>query len=299
MNQEYKRQVALLLDVLPVVAEENNLALHGGTAINLFVSNMPRLSVDIDLTYLPVAGRATSLKDIAAIIKRIQEKLELRLPTIIATPKPDIGKLLVSRAEASIKLEINFVQRGVFKEPESVILCDDAQEAFDAFIEIKMVPVEQLYGGKICAALDRQHPRDLFDIKYLLEQNISIQDLKAGFIYCLLGSERPLYEILNPHRLDQQDALQNQFEGMTSAPFTYSDYEETREKLIDIVQGFLTPTDKEFLLGFKGLMPDWSIYPYEQFPSIKWKLLNLQKLKDSNPQKYQQQFLRLKEFLKS
>lgn len=80
--------------------------------------------------------------------------------------------------------------------------------------------MEQLYGGKICAAIDRQHPRDLFDIKYLLESEGFTDKLKAGFIYCLLGSERPIYEMLNPNRLDQQEVLLNQFDGMTSEPFT-------------------------------------------------------------------------------
>lgn len=53
MEEAYKKQVSLLLDVLPEVAKENCFALHGGTAINLFVRSMPRLSVDIDLTYVP------------------------------------------------------------------------------------------------------------------------------------------------------------------------------------------------------------------------------------------------------
>lgn len=61
MNSHYKNQVALLLSILPEVAKEKDLAVHGGTAINLFVRNMPRLSVDIDLTYIPVRDRTTSL----------------------------------------------------------------------------------------------------------------------------------------------------------------------------------------------------------------------------------------------
>lgn len=84
---------------------------------------------------------------------------------------------------------------------------------------------------------------------------------------------------------------------MTSDPFTYEDYERTKEKLIGLIQGSLTQEDKEFLIGFKGLQADWSIYPYEQYPSIKWKLLNLQKLKDNNPDKYNEQLNRLIKFL--
>ena len=62
----YRRQAALLIRTLPLVAEETCFALKGGTAINLFIRNMPRLSVDIDLTYLPVQPRAESLTAIDA-----------------------------------------------------------------------------------------------------------------------------------------------------------------------------------------------------------------------------------------
>lgn len=50
------------------------------------------------------------------------------------------------------------------------MLLDSAQEAFDTFVEVDMMTLGQLFGGKICAALDRQHPRDLFDVKYLWKQ---------------------------------------------------------------------------------------------------------------------------------
>jgi len=56
----YRSQVELLLRVLPYVAKEKVFALKGGTAINLFVRDLPRLSVDIDLTYLPFEDRATA-----------------------------------------------------------------------------------------------------------------------------------------------------------------------------------------------------------------------------------------------
>lgn len=160
-----------------------------------------------------------------------------------------------------------------------------------------MVPFAQLFGGKICAALDRQHPRDLFDIKYLLETEGFSEELRRGFVYCLLGSERPIFELLSPHRLDQREALTNQFDGMTDISFSYEDYESTREDLIRVVNQSLTNEDKKFLVSFKSLEPDWSIYPYEQYPSIRWKLLNLQKLKDNNPKKYAEQVGRLENFL--
>src|SRR5680860_766388 len=71
----YRRQVALLIRVLPFVAKEEGFALKGGTAINLFIRDMPRLSVDIDLTYLPVKPRDQSLKAIDAAMKRVAQAI--------------------------------------------------------------------------------------------------------------------------------------------------------------------------------------------------------------------------------
>src|SRR5690606_26965634 len=253
MNQEYKNQVKLLLNVLPEVAKENCFALHGGTAINLFIRNMPRLSVDIDLTYLPIEDRQTTINNIAEALIRIKESIEKKIPGLSATLKKDIGKLLIVTKEASVKLEVNLVGRGIIAEPVVMTLCESAQRDYETFCEIQVVPVNQLYGGKICAALDRQHPRDLFDIKYLLENEGFTEEIKKGFLYCLLGCERPFNEMLNPNFLDQQLALDNQFNGMTGELFSYTDYENARCELVDLVRNSLTVEDKEFLLNFKNL----------------------------------------------
>jgi predicted nucleotidyltransferase component of viral defense system len=159
-NQKYKNQVRLLLRVLPYVAGEECFALHGGTAINLFVRNMPRLSVDIDLTYLPIEDRPTTLKNIADALERIKARIEGVFPNAQILYKPDIGKLVIRSDGEEIKLEVNLVGRGTIEAPEKMMLCDNAQEMYDTSSVIQVVPLGQLYGGKICAALDRQHPRD-------------------------------------------------------------------------------------------------------------------------------------------
>jgi len=189
MNETYKKQVRLLLDILPYVAEESDLAIHGGTAINLFVRGMPRLSVDVDLTFLPIDDRKTSLKNIADILVRIQERMTSGIAGLMVEAKTQIGKLLISKDNVLMKLEVNLIGRGTYAEPKKVILCEHAQEQFDAFVEINMVPFGQLYGGKICAALDRQHPRDLFDVKHLLENEGFSNDVKKG-IHLLSARKR-------------------------------------------------------------------------------------------------------------
>ncbi|GAB3027848.1 nucleotidyl transferase AbiEii/AbiGii toxin family protein [Niabella terrae] len=294
MEKAYRQQVGLLLSVLPEVAKEKCLALHGGTAINLFVRNMPRLSVDIDLTYLPIEDRATSLKHIAEALGRIKISLEKIIPGNRIVSRFDSGKLLISANKVDVKLEVNLVNRGALADPIEMPLCKRAQNEFEAFLTIPVVPMGQLFGGKIIAALDRQHPRDLFDVQYLLRNEGFTQEIKEGFLLFLLCSDRPINEIIAPNFQDQRLALNNQFSGMTDEPFKYDDYESTRETLIATIRQHLTDRDKKFLLSVKNLTPDWSIYNFQRFPSIKWKLQNLKNLQNKKPEKHKEQYEVLK-----
>ena len=108
-----------------------------------------------------------------------------------------------------------------------------------------------------------------------------------------------MHEMISPNLLDQRLAMTNQFEGMSREPFSYEDYETTRQKLIDTIHEKLTARDKEFLLSVKNVRPDWRIYNFERFPAVQWKLQNLQKLKDTNPEKQREQYEALKKRLSS
>ncbi|MGN6490820.1 MAG: nucleotidyl transferase AbiEii/AbiGii toxin family protein [Agriterribacter sp.] len=297
MEKVYRQQVALLLTVLPEVAKEKCFALHGGTAINLFVRDMPRLSVDIDLTYIPIEDRNISIKQITEALERIRSNIQKVTPNVRITPRLDTGKLQISANKVDIKIEVNLVNRGALTEPKEMLLCEKAQNEFEAFCSIPVVSMGQLFGGKIVAALDRQHPRDLFDVKYLLEKEGFSQEIKEGFLLCLLCSDRPIHEVITPNFLDQQSTLANQFSGMTDEKFSYEEYECVRKNLVAKIHEHLTDKDREFLLSVKNATPDWSIYDFQHFPSIKWKLQNLQKLKEKNPDKHKEQFEALKEKL--
>ena len=285
--QSYKNQVELLLNVLPIVAREEVFALHGGTAINLFVRNMPRLSVDIDLTYLPLdsGNRDAALEGIFDALERIKANLESQGLSVVH--QGDKYKLQVSSPKAQIKVEVNSTGRGTLAEPQKMTLCERAQTDFDVFVAMNVVPFGQLFGGKICAALDRQHPRDLFDVKYLLDNEGFTEEVKQGFMLGLISSGRPLHEIIRPNFSDQRATMVNHFEGMSADPFSYEDFEAYREKLVDIIHSNLTERDKEFLLSFKKLTPNWEIHDFERFPSVQWKLKNLRDLKVQNPSKLQ------------
>jgi predicted nucleotidyltransferase component of viral defense system len=296
-SKTYKNQVALLLNVIPEIAKENCLALHGGTAINLFIRNMPRLSIDIDLTYILFEDRETSITNITETLERIKFNIEKTISGVAVNHQKKNLKLQISSRGSQIKLEVSQINRGVLVKPINSELCDYAQKEFDVFCVIATVHTGQLYGGKICAALDRQHPRDLFDVKYLLTNEGFNDEVKTGFLLCLLSSGRPINELLFPSRIDQKVTMESQFEGMSKEPFTYGEFEETREELIKIIHKNLNDGDKEFLLSFVNTEPDWSIYDFNKFPSVQWKLANLKALKDKNPEKHTKILKTLKEAL--
>lgn len=293
----YKNQVRLLLSVIPEVAKEKCFALHGGTAINLFVRDMPRLSVDIDLTYIPIEDRITSFTKINNALDEIKRRLNIIFPNLLVVHEKDKLKLQISNKDALIKIEVNQGIRGLMGYISALVLCDKAQEDFDAFCSIQGVSFGQLYGGKIVAALDRQHPRDLFDVKDLLENEGFTEEIKVGFLFTLLSSKRPIKEILFPNLINQEQAFANQFMGMTEQPFSYADFEQTRKKLIEVVQVGLTKSDKKFIINFKNASPDWSVYYFEKFPAIQWKFQNLLALKENNPEKHNSNLKELESLL--
>lgn len=120
---------------------------------------------------------------------------------------------------------------------------------------------------------------------------------KGGLYSDWLVAIGPTLELLDPHLLDQRIAFENQFEGMSAIEFSYDEFEATRFKLVETIQSGLNESDKTFLLCFNRLEPDWSIYDFQDFPSVKWKRLNLAKFKTENPERYQQQLNDLERFL--
>lgn len=295
MNDVYRRKVELLLRILPFVTDEECFAVHGGTAINLFVKNLNRLSVDIDVTYIPLEDRATSLNHINEALMRIADKARRSFRDIRIIPRLDICKITCERQGCQIKIEVNQTKRGlVCGDAELYPLCEKAQSLFGMEVDARIVSLPQLYGGKISAALSRQHPRDLFDVR---QMDIPLSAIKEGLIFCLLGSDRPIHESFSPNFIDQREAMENQFVGMSDIPFSYEEFEMTRDNLIKNVNDIMSEADKRFLVGFEELTVNREDSPYSMFfdfPSVKWKIRNLQKLKAINPRKLQAEANKLK-----
>jgi hypothetical protein len=298
MNKIYRKQVELLLRIIPTLAEIENFAIHGGTAINLYVLDLPRYSVDIDVTYTPIKPREESFSEIHKNLTILKEKIKAIIPNVIITEKPN--KIYCTQKGIMVKVEVSGTKRGLIEPYEVRTLCNKAQNEFETSNKAKIVSLSQLYGGKITAALDRQHPRDLFDVKLMFDFVTDFAQIKKGFLYCLLGGDRPIIESLFPNRIDQRETIIKQFAGMTDVPFSYNDYEETREKLIDFINSNLTRQDKEFLIAFEAgndLSQFAEYQEYLQFPSVQWKLQNINKLKELNPVKHRDGVKKLGNFL--
>ncbi|WP_290478768.1 nucleotidyl transferase AbiEii/AbiGii toxin family protein [Hyphomonas sp. UBA1923] len=284
-SEQYRRQVELLVRVLPFVADEPCFALKGGTAINLFVRDMPRLSVDIDLTYLPVQSRADSLEAIDAAMKRIAIASGSGSPAediVPASPNKEgaVTKLLARGNGVQIKIEVTPVLRGCVFEAEERTVMPAVEDVF-GYAEMQVVSFADLYGGKVVAALDRQHPRDLFDVRDLLANEGITDDLRRAFIVYLLSHDRPMHEVIGPTRKDIGQEFERGFAGMTKEPIDLDELLNARESLINAVVGEMPEDHKAFLIGFEKGSPDWSLLGIEhvpELPAVQWRQLNLDKM---------------------
>ncbi|CDG96203.1 conserved hypothetical protein [Xenorhabdus bovienii str. puntauvense] len=178
----YYRQVALLISALLVVASERCFALKGGTAINLFVRDFPRLSVDIDLVYVPLESRDVALANVRATLTRITGLLQQQVgvSAILQTNNHDEMRIIVSSQEAQIKIEVSPVARGTLYPSQDLDVAEAVEDEF-GFATIQVVSMADLYGGKLCAALDRQHPRDLYAHEFsgMTFDNVSLEELNV------------------------------------------------------------------------------------------------------------------------
>lgn len=298
-RERYAAQVALLVRALPIVAEEPHFALKGGTAINLFYRDLPRLSVDIDLTYVPLYERPTALANIDGALDRMAARARRVLPGVDAQriSGGDDGdtRLMLRLAGAEVKVEVSPVLRGTVAPPCTMRVTDAVEEAF-GFAETSVLAFEDLYAGKLCAALDRQHPRDLYDVHLLYEHEGITEDLFRAFLVYAACSGRPLHELIDPNRVAIDRAFAQEFDGMTVEHVPLETLLGARERLIDDIRGRTTGAAAEFLLSIHDAEPDFGLIDLPEaaeLPAIRWKLLNLKKLIEQNPRKHADQRAKL------
>jgi hypothetical protein len=274
----------LLVSIVPFVAPEKCFALKGGTAINLFIRDLPRISVDLDLTYLPVADRDASLTAIDAAMRRIAAAIAqgirgAHVDAVAPRGQTRITRLIVRADGVQVQIEVTPVLRGCVYEPAVRGVSPRVEEEF-GFAEIQVVSFADLYGGKIVAALDRQHPRDLFDVRDLMANEGIGDETRRAFIVYLVSSNRPFAEILAPTRLDIAQEFARGFDGMTDSPVTLDDLIQAREHLIAEIVGKMPIDHRRFLLSLKKGEPEWPLLGVpgaEALPAVRWRLENLAK----------------------
>jgi predicted nucleotidyltransferase component of viral defense system len=251
-RDRYAAQVELLVRSIPIVAEEQEFALKGGTAINLFYRDMPRLSVDIDLTYVPLDDRATALANIDSAFDRLVERARSTLRGVDARRAAGGGdgdtRLLLRTRAAEVKVEVSPVLRGTVAPPEERRVTKVVEEQF-GFAEMPVVAFEDLYAGKLVAALDRQHPRDLYDVEQLYQHEGITDHLFRTFLVYAASSSRPLHELIDPNMIDIDRAFAQEFDGMTVEHVSLEKLLEARERLVKDIRSRLTGPTAEFLLS--------------------------------------------------
>jgi hypothetical protein len=240
------------------------------------------------LTFLPLTDRATAIAEINAALQRIEKRLEAR-GIAVHTRGTDVSRKIACCANgAEIKIEPNFILRGAVYPVRLLELSSKMSEIVGVSAEMQVLSFKELYGGKVCAALDRQHPRDLFDMARFYKAH-SLEEVKEGFLVLALGHNRPLHELLAPVIQEQSEIFDQQFAGMSDEPFSYDEHLATLERLTADVKDLFDDGDKQRLLDFVSLSGEenaWGIPHFDELPAIRWKRHNLESLRKSNPRKF-------------
>lgn len=191
-----------------------------------------------------------------------------------------------------VKIEVNYVMRGTVLPVRQASLTPTARDVLMADLEIPVVSAEDVYGGKLVAALDRQHPRDLFDVMQLFAHGGITPGIRRAFVVYLACSNRPLHEVLFPPLRDVRHDFENNFRGMTAEPVSLQSLLAARERLLRELQQGLDASERRFLLSLAAGAPDWpalDIAHLEHLPGVRWKVQNLAQLRTSHPRKFAEQ----------
>jgi hypothetical protein len=303
MDKAYIQTVRLLLEAISAVFEHPAFAMKGGTAINLFVEDMPRLSVDIDVVYTDhQAPREQALAAISTALTAARNRLRTAGLEGEVTPTNVGGeaKLFIRRDRSQVKVEVNHVFRGTVLPPERRSLGPEARRVFTTEVSAPVLARSELYGSKLVAALDRQHPRDWFDLQGMFARGGLAPEIMECFICYLAGHNRPVHEVLFSRDHDLVQAFETEFVGMTRKPITVDELTEVRRRLRRELPLQLTAKHRQFLLGLVAGQPEWQLLNCRhaaELPAIRWKLQNLARLKQANPRKFSQQAEELRERL--
>lgn len=300
MDKTYADTVRLLLGITPDVFANDIFAMKGGTAINLFLQNMPRLSVDIDVVYLPwQTPREQALQTINQELAAIAQRMTvLGLQSRLVRSK-ELGdtKLIVENETSQVKVEVNVVFRGTVLPAVTRSLSRLPSDLFGLDFAVPILDTAELYAGKLVAALDRQHPRDLFDVWQLFESQGITESMIECFVIYLAGHNRPPHEVLFSNNKEISGEYQRAFVGMTTQECPLDILLETRQRLKRELCTRLTDNQRDFLISVASAKPDWSLVQCrhaEQLPALRWKQANLMTFQKHRPDAFKRQIDTLK-----
>jgi len=285
----------MLVQAAPLVFADDRFALKGGTAINLFIRDMPRLSVDMDMAFTDYrldreAAHTRINQHVQQSTSRLkQHGFNVHVPGSTAEGET---RLFVRRDRVEVKVEVNVVARGTLYPVRNTQLTPAARATLLADLELPVLDADELYGSKLVAAMDRQHPRDLFDVMQLMEHEGITDHVRRSFVAYLACHNRPIHELLDPNLRDIAGDFQSGFRGMTTEPVELETLLEVRQRLIADLRSGLDKAERTFLISLARNEPEWSLlgFPHlEQLPAILWKVGNLAKLAQRNPSKFETQ----------
>lgn len=292
MDDAYVQTVRLLLKTAPVLFNSPQFVMKGGTAINLFIQDLPRLSVDIDVVWKDhTTSREQAMVGISEALQTSRQELEQKgiKVRITRANHAEETKLFAERGNRQVKIEVNHVFRGTVLPTEQRRLGKKARDLFTTDLSVPILAAPELYGSKTVAALDRQHPRDFFDILGMYEKGGLTPDIVECFVSYLAGHNRPVHEVLFSRDRDIVSVFQTEFIGMTTDPVQVDALVAVRARLRKKLLTKLTQAQRDFLLSLVQGEPDWDLMTcrhLSELPAIRWKLQNLAKLKKSNPRKF-------------
>ena len=292
MKKEYLDVVRLLVRVAPVIFAEPGFALKGGTAINLFVRDLPRLSVDLDLVFVDyrldrksaLAAISTAVGNMASRLSKLG--LQVHVPSLM---EGEEAKLLIRQGRTAVKVEINQVLRGTIHPVVTTRMVTAARDQLKADLRLPLLAPEELYGGKLVAALDRNHPRDWFDVMLLLKQEGITSSIRRCFVAYLAAHNRPPHEVLFGPTRSLSDSFDREFLGMTSNAISLAELQDVQQRVREELPWQLDDAERRFLLSLVSNAPDWSLIdiPHlKEMPAIRWKLANLERLQRENKTKF-------------
>jgi predicted nucleotidyltransferase component of viral defense system len=287
-DRRYTDRVRLMVEILPMLAHEPRFALKGGTAINLFEHDLPRLSVDIDLAWLPVHDYAEDAELIADSLGRLADVLRARplqlQVQLSAGEGAGVTRLVASRGRARVQIETTPVMRGAVHPVRNMVVRPKVEEAF-GFASVQVLDFSDLYAGKLAAALSRQHPRDLFDVGLLLDDARADDLLWRTFLVYLTCSPKPAWEMLAPRMpADFAVTFEAHFKGMTAEPIEADALRDVHERLLARVAGWLDEPSYAFLLSVEDEQPDFDVIELPHaaaLPAVRRKLHNLAQRTDA------------------